>query len=148
MKAHVDAQPTIPVSPLRQNAKEGHQILVVLNESRLLDTKGANGEWISKHVGARNSTPKGIYDLTGAEKPARNLPSKSYEGNVLHVSNSHVYQVYAGDKGQTAVVKHDRALFRDGVNEKIPAVGARLTMNYDRGQGRVVSQERDKSIGR
>ncbi len=134
-----------PLSALRRDATEGHQLLVVMNESRLLDTK-MTGEWVSRYVGPRQNVQKGVYDLTGAEKPARNVPAKTYDGNVLHVSSQHVFQVSANDKGKSTVVKHDRALFRAAGREEIPPVGARLTMTYERGQGRVVRPqlERDR----
>ncbi|WDK04506.1 KfrB domain-containing protein [Xanthomonas campestris] len=134
----------VPLSPLRQQAGEGHQLLVILNESRLIDTK-TGGEWVSRHVGDRGVLPKGIYDLTGAAKPALNVASKTYDGNVLHVSPSHVFQLGADDRGKAMLVKHDRALFRQGGKEAVPSVGSRLSVTYDRGHGRVVDHQQDRS---
>nr|CAC79165.1 TraP protein [uncultured bacterium] len=116
---------------------EGHQLLVISNESRLVDTQ-ENGEWVSRHVGSRNSLPKGVYDLTGATKPDKTAPVKSYEGNVLHIDKKSVYQLQTNAKGKPELVKHDAGLFKD----KLPAVGAMVKVEYTRGQGQVASQER------
>ncbi|ACB28259.1 KfrB domain-containing protein [Methylobacterium radiotolerans] len=134
----------VPQSPLRQNAAEGHQLLVILNESRLVDTK-TGGEWVSRHVGQRGGLPKGIYDLTGAARPALNATSQAYAGNVLHVSPSHVFQLTADQRGKATVVKHDRALFRHAGQDRTPAVGSQVAVVYERGQGRVQDQQHDRS---
>lgn len=116
---------------------EGHQLLVIANESRLVDTQ-ENGEWVSKYIGSRNSLPKGVYDMTGAAKPDKTAAMKTYEGNVLHADKKAVYQLHTNDKGKAELVKHDAALFKD----KVPVVGSQLKVEYTRGQGRVASQER------
>ncbi|HAN9603855.1 TPA: hypothetical protein IGQ72_003074 [Escherichia coli] len=116
---------------------EGHQLLVVANESRLVDTQ-QNGEWVSKYIGSRNSLPKGVYDMTGATKPDKTAAMKTYEGNVMHVDKKAVYQLQTNDKGKAELVKHDAGLFKD----KPPIVGSYLKVEYTRGQGHVASQER------
>lgn len=54
----------------REMKPEGHEMLLIANESRLLD-KVVNGAWDSRHVGSRGGLPKGLYDLTGAERPGK-----------------------------------------------------------------------------
>lgn len=118
--------------------KDGHQLLVVANESRLVDTQ-ENGEWVSKYAGSRNSLPKGIYDLTGAAKPDKTAAVKAYEGNVMHVDKKAVYQLHTNDKGKAELVKHDAGLFKD----KLPVVGSQLKVEYTRGQGQVIGRDRE-----
>ncbi|ERZ10178.1 hypothetical protein IPC1180_32660 [Pseudomonas aeruginosa] len=119
---------------------EGHQLLVISNESRMVDTM-QQGEWISRYEGSRNSLPKGVYDLTGAAKPDKTAAMKTYEGNVLHIDKAKkaVYQLHTNDKGKAELVKHDLALFKD----KPPVLGAQLKVEYTRGLGQVKSQDRE-----
>jgi hypothetical protein len=120
----------------REPKPEGHQMLVVANDCRFLDTV-ENGEWTTRMIGARNALRAGVYDITGAAGPARHLSTKTYEGNVLHQDKKHVYQIHTNDKGKPEVVKHDRALF-----QSVPEPGALLRVDYVRGQGQVASHER------
>lgn len=117
---------------------EGHQLLVIQNGSRLVDTV-ENGQWVSKHVGSRNDMAKGIYDLTGAQKPDKTATSKSYVGNVMHIDKAKnaVYQLDSTAKKPT-LIKHDLSVFKD----KQPALGSMLKIEYTRGQAKVADQER------
>lgn len=117
---------------------EGHQLLVIMNGSRLVDTV-QGGQWVSQHVGSRNDMTKGIYDLTGAQKPDKTAASKSYQGNVMHIDKAKnaVYQLDSSAKKPT-LVKHDLSVFKD----KQPALGSMVKIEYTRGQAKVVDQER------
>lgn len=116
---------------------EGHQLLAISNESRLMD-KVVNGSWESTYVGSRNGLPKGLYDITGAEKPGKTGATKSYEGNVLHVDTEkkHVYQLQDNDKGKPGLVRHDLALYKEP-----PVVGSMTKVDYVRGVGQTVGRE-------
>lgn len=119
----------------REMKPEGHQMLSIANESRLLDTV-ENGEWTSRYVGARNSLPKGLYDVTGAERPGKNAATKTFEGTVLHVDSKHVYQLQTEAKGKPHLVRHDRNLYKEP-----PPVGATTKVEYLRGVGQVANRE-------
>jgi hypothetical protein len=120
----------------RKLKPEGHELLLIANESRLLD-KVVNGAWQSNYIGSRNGLPKGVYDLTGAEKPGRTAATKSFEGNVLHVDKKHVYQLQANDKGKPNMVRHDLSLYKAP-----PAIGSMTKVDYVRGAGQVVGREK------
>ena len=122
----------------REMKPEGHEMLLIANESRLLD-KVVNGAWDSRHVGSRGGLPKGLYDLTGAERPGKAGASKTFEGNVLHVDKKHVYQIQATDKGKANMVRHDLALYKEP-----PAIGSMTKVDYVRGAGQVVGREQSK----
>ncbi len=122
----------------REMKPEGHEMLLIANESRLLD-KVVNGAWDSRHVGSRGGLPKGLYDLTGAERPGKAGASKTFEGNVLHVDKKHVYQIQAADKGKANMVRHDLALYKEP-----PAIGSMTKVDYVRGAGQVVGREQSK----
>ncbi|MEN4967134.1 KfrB domain-containing protein [Brucella intermedia] len=124
-------------APNRALKAEGHQLLVVINESRTVDTM-QNGEWVSRYLGSRNSLPKGVYDLSGAAKPDRTASFKSYDGNVMHIDKKGVYQLHTNEKGKNELIKHDPALFKD----KLPKLGDLLKVEYTRGQGHVSTKER------
>lgn len=119
----------------REMKPEGHQMLSIANESRLLDTV-ENGDWVSQYAGARNGLPKGLYDITGAERPGRTAATKSFEGTVLHVDKKHVYQLQSENKGKPHLVRHDRALYKEP-----PPVGAITKVEYLRGIGQVAGRE-------
>jgi len=125
-----------PISQIRDSKPEGHQILLIANESRLLD-KVVDGAWVSSYVGSRGGLPKGVYDITGAEKPAKTGATKSYEGNVLHVDKKHVYQVQSDAKGKTGLVRHDLALYKEP-----PPIGTLTKVDYVRGIGQAVGREK------
>lgn len=122
----------------REMKPEGHEVLLISNESRLLD-KMVNGSWESRHVGSRGGLPKGLYDLTGAERPGKAGASKTFEGNVLHVDKKHVYQIQATDKGKANMVRHDLSLYKEP-----PAIGSMTKVDYVRGAGQVVGREQSK----
>ncbi|QGG78949.1 KfrB domain-containing protein [Pseudomonas syringae] len=119
---------------------EGHELLVIMNGSRLVDTS-RNGEWVSSHVGSGGDMPKGIYDLTGAQKPDKTAAMKTYQGNVMHIDKAKnaVYQLDSSSKKPT-LVKHDLSVFRD----KQPAIGSMVKIEYTRGQAQVADQERSR----
>ncbi|MDP4573439.1 KfrB domain-containing protein [Pseudomonas sp. LPH60] len=117
---------------------EGHQILVIMNGSRLVDTV-KDGEWVSKRIGARNDMPGGIYDLTGAQKPDKTAALKTYQGNVMHVDNSKNAIYLLDDSAKKPIlVKHDLSIFKT----KQPVVGSLVKIEYTRGQAKVADQER------
>jgi hypothetical protein len=122
--------------PLRDLRTEGHQLLMIGNGSRVLD-KVVNGAWQSVFVGPDGGMPKGLYDITGAEKPAKTGATKSYEGNVLHVDNKHVYQLQSDGKGKPGVVRHDLALYKDP-----PPIGTLTKVDYVRGIGQAIGREK------
>nr|BCU01084.1 hypothetical protein [uncultured bacterium] len=122
----------------REMKPEGHEMLLIANESRLLD-KVVNGSWESRHVGSRGGLPKGLYDLTGAERPGKAGASKTFEGNVLHVDKKHVYQIQAGDKDKASMVRHDLSLYKEP-----PAIGSMTKVDYLRGIGQVAGREQAK----
>jgi hypothetical protein len=101
----------------------------------LLD-KVVDGAWQSNYVGSRGDLPKGLYDLTGAERPDKTGATKSFEGNVLHVDKKHVYQLQSNDKGKPNMVRHGRALYKEP-----PAIGTMTKVDYVRGAGRVAGRE-------
>lgn len=125
----------IPAEARRPMKPEGHSLLLIANESRLVDTV-VNGAWESRHIGSRGGLPKGLYDLTGAERPGKVGATKSFEGNVLHVDAKHVYQLHTNDKGKPETVRHDRALYKEP-----PAIGTMTKVDYVRGTGQVASRE-------
>lgn len=114
---------------------EGHEMLLIANESRLHDTF-TNGEWISRHAGSRNGLPKGLYDLTGAERPGKTAATKTFEGTVIHTTDKHVYQLQSTDKGKPAVIRHAAELYKQP-----PVVGAMTKVEYVRGAGTVQARE-------
>lgn len=126
---------TMPVDNRRPMKPEGHELLLIANESRLLD-RVVDGAWQSHHVGSRGGLPKGLYDLTGAERPGKTGATKSFEGNVLHVDKKHVYQLQSNDKGKPNMVRHDRALYKEP-----PAIGTMTKVDYVRGAGQVAGRE-------
>lgn len=131
MKTNVDNNSHRAAKP------EGHEMLLIANESRLHD-KLTNGEWISSYAGSRNGLPKGLYDLTGAERPAKTAATKTYEGNVMHVTDKHVYQLQAAAvaKGKPTLVRHDKSLYKEP-----PPVGSMTKVDYVRGAGTVTGRE-------
>ncbi|HFQ6795821.1 MULTISPECIES: KfrB domain-containing protein [Burkholderiales] len=126
---------TAPVDGRRELKPEGHELLLIANESRLLD-KVVDGAWQSNYIGSRGGLPKGLYDLTGAERPGKTGATKSFEGNVLHVDKKHVYQLQSNDKGKSNMVRHDLALYKAP-----PAIGTMTKVDYVRGAGQVVGRE-------
>lgn len=122
----------------RELKQEGHELLLIANESRLLD-KVVNGDWESRYVGSRGGLPKGRYDLTGAERPGKSGTTKSFEGNVLHVDAKHVYQLQSNDKGKPNMVRHDLALYKSP-----PGIGSMTKIDYVRGAGQVINREQTK----
>lgn len=122
----------------RKLKPEGHELLLIANESRLLD-KVVNGAWQSTDIGSRNGLPKGVYDLTGAERPAKTAATKSFEGNVLHVDKKHVYQLQGNDKGKPNMVRHDLSLYKAP-----PVIGSMTKVDYVRGAGQVVGHEQTR----
>lgn len=122
----------------REMKPEGHEMLLIANESRLLD-KVVDGAWESRNVGSRGGLPKGLYDLTGAERPGKAGASKTFEGNVLHVDKKHVYQIQTADKGKANMVRHDLSLYKEP-----PAIGSMTKVDYLRGVGQVVGREQAK----
>jgi hypothetical protein len=132
------SEATKPVSGLgaRELKPEGHQLLLISNESRLLD-KVVNGAWESTYVGGRGGLPKGLYDVTSAEKPGKAGTTKTFEGNVLHVDKKHVYQLQANDKGKANLVRHDLSLYKEP-----PAIGSLTKVDYVRGVGQAISREK------
>jgi hypothetical protein len=125
-----------PAHMRRDLKPEGHQLLLIANESRLLD-KVVNGAWESTYVGSCGGLPKGVYDITGAEKPAKNGATKSYEGNVLHVDKKHVYQLQSDTNGKPGLVRHDLALYKE-----TPAIGTMTKVDYVRGIGQAIGREK------
>jgi hypothetical protein len=119
----------------REMKPEGHQALLIFNQSRLLETVVA-GQWMSTYIGGRAGLPGGVYDLTGAERPGKNATSGAYQGNVLHVDERHVYQLQANALGKSHVVRHDLALFKEA-----PVVGSVTKVDYVRGIGQVANRE-------
>jgi hypothetical protein len=122
----------------REMKPEGHEMLLISNESRLLD-KVVDGAWDSRHVGSRGGLPKGLYDLTGAERPGKAGATKAFEGNVLHVDKKHVYQLQTTDKGKSNMVRHDLSLYKEP-----PAIGSMTKVDYVRGAGQVAGREQSK----
>jgi hypothetical protein len=122
----------------RELKTEGHELLLIANESRLLD-KVVNGDWESRYVGSRGGLPKGRYDLTGAERPGKAGATKSFEGNVLHVDAKHVYQLQSNDKGKPNMVRHDLALYKAP-----PVIGSMTKIDYVRGAGQVTGREQSR----
>lgn len=125
--------PGLGERPLKE---EGHQLLLIANESRLLD-KVVNGAWESTYVGSRGGLPKGRYDITGAEKPGKAGTTKTFEGNVLHVDKKHVYQLQSNDKAKANLVRHDLSLYKEP-----PAIGSITKVDYVRGVGHAISREK------
>lgn len=128
-------QTKTPATSRREPKPEGHEMLLIANESRLLD-KVVDGSWQSNYVGSRGGLPKGLYDLTGAERPGKTGATKSFEGNVLHVDKKHVYQLQSNDKGKPNMVRHDLALYKAS-----PAIGSTTKVDYVRGAGQVIGRE-------
>jgi hypothetical protein len=125
------------IAQRRESKPEGHQLLLIANGSRLLD-KVVNGAWESSYVGEKGSLPSGIYDITGAEKPAKTGATKSYEGNVLHVDKKHVYQLQSDGKSKPGLVRHDLALYKEP-----PPIGTLTKVDYVRGIGQAVGREKN-----
>jgi hypothetical protein len=119
---------------------EGHEILLVSNGKRLLD-KVVEGAWSSRSAGPSRNLPEGLYDLTGAERPAKSASSKSFEGPILHADKKYVYQLQDNKKEKASIVRHDLVLFKS-----TPEIGTTTKIDYVRGAGQVVG--RDQTIER
>lgn len=111
---------------------EGSRKVVVLNGSRQLD-QVINGEWMTLQVLPESGLPKGIYQLSEAQRPAVSSKQELYAGAVLQVDEHHVFQIH-----ETGIIKHDRAAFSDLERTKgwRLAVGQHATLAYENGRAK------------
>ena len=110
---------------------EGSLRLSVINGSRLLN-KVIDGKWSTIETMPDAELPSGVFNLSGAIIPEKNVHPQNYGGQVLHVNDDYVWQL-SGDK----IARHKRSLF-----EKEPIVGCRCSVSYSRGAGRVDNDSR------
>lgn len=115
---------------------EGSRKVVVMNGSRQLD-QVLGGEWVTLKVLPEAGLPKGIYQLSDAQKPEVSGKPSTFTGPLLQVDDHKVYQLHG--KG---IILHDRAVFRDmeAKGGKL-TVGQNLTLAYQNGRGAVVTGE-------
>lgn len=120
---------------------EGSRKVVVMNGSRQLD-KVIGGEWVTLKVLPEAGLPKGIYQLTDAQRPPVQREPVSYRGQVLQVDYEKVYQLHGN-----GIVVHDRSVFRDMESGGAKLTeGQGLTVKYEQGRGAVVNPPRSASV--
>ncbi|MEX8140004.1 KfrB domain-containing protein [Acinetobacter baumannii] len=97
-----------PTKPAQLLKPEGSRKIVVLNGSRQID-QVIKGTWTTLKVLPENGLPRGIYQLSEAQKPNLGQSGKpaTYEGQLLHLDQKAAYQLIGGK-----IVEHDRSAFK------------------------------------
>lgn len=120
-----------PTKPIQLMKPEGSLKIVVLNGSRQVD-QVIRGDWMTLKVLPENGLPRGVFQLSDANKPdlAKDGKPKDYEGQLLHVDSKAVFQLC-----DRQIIKHDRAAFQSlETNDRPLTVGRLYGISYLNGR--------------
>lgn len=121
--------PPLDMSSAKRDAG-GERYVVVSAGQRRVEAADGDGRLKAVEEGSANGLPDGRYDLAKAIE-AKNDGDRTYDGHVLHQDKGHVFHLVGEE-----VVKH--SLF-DLAKEKLPDIGARLTVAYGAGVAQVAA---------
>ena len=95
------------------------QRLLVMNGQKLVQSEN-KGQWNTDKVEKAGAVRPGIYAIHLASPADK---SRSHDGVLVHADKDHIYQQVGKH-----FVKHDRSNF-----DKLPDIGANVSVNYDAG---------------